>query len=291
MEGTTVVGQGRFRYEVDKQWGRHAGGVDAFGVVSGVACDSEDRVYVFNRFPNPCVQVFDPAGKLLTQWGQGQFGHPHGIWFSPRDELYLTDRDTHLVTRWTADGKLLQSWGTPGEPGAPGQPFNQPTRAIVTPDGEMYVSDGYGQSRVHRFGVDGALKASWGEPGTGPGQFNLPHDVCVDSRDRVLVCDRENRRIQHFTRDGQYVAEWAFANRPMQLFPRGDLLYLAEADQRISVLTLDWEVLSRWGSKGPGRNQFANSPHCIWVDSRGDLYVGEVVAENCLQKLRLVEGS
>src|SRR5579884_470502 len=198
MEMRTTVGRGAYTYEVDKQWGRRAGGVTAFGLVSGVACDSEDRVYVFNRLPEPRIIVLDRDGRLQDEWGAGQFKHPHGIWMSPHNELYLTDRDTHLVTRWSRDGKLLQSWGTPNQPGPPGQPFNQPTRAVVAPDGEMYVSDGYGQRRVHRFSADGKLKASWGEEGTGPGQFALPHDVWVDPRDRVLVCDRENQRVQHF---------------------------------------------------------------------------------------------
>ena len=290
METRTIVGNGRFTYEVDKRWGRRDGGVTAFGLVSGVACDSQDRVYVFNRLPNPRVVVLDRDGKLLGDWGTGQFKHPHGIWISPKDDLYLTDRDTHLVTRWTTDGKLLQSWGTPNQPGAPGQPFNQPTHAFVTPDGEMYVSDGYGQRRVHRFGADGSLKTSWGEEGTGPGQFALPHDIWVDPRDRVVVCDRENQRIQFFDRDGTYLSEWDDLKAPMQVFVKDDVLYLAEARQQISILTLDGEVLSRWGSKGDAPDQFTDSPHSIWVDSRGDLYVCEVTGQDKLEKYVRIGG-
>ncbi len=281
---TTIVGSGEHTYEVDKGWGRRAGGVPAFGLVSGVACDSQDRVYVFNRLPTAEMLVFDPDGRLLSRWGEGQFRHPHGVWMSPRDELYLTDRDTHLVTKWTIDGKLLQSWGTPDRPGAPGMPFNQPTRAVVAPDGELYVSDGYGQSRVHRFGVDGRLIQSWGEPGTGPGQFNLPHDAWVDPRNRVLVCDRANHRIQQFDRAGRYLGEWSGLPVPQQLFGRDDRLYLADGAPRVAVLSLDGEVLASWGSRGPAPEQFTDSPHSIWADSRGDLYVGEVTSQDKLQK-------
>lgn len=284
METRTLVGRGDFTYEVDKRWGRRAGGVAAFGLVSGVACDSQDRVYVFNRTPRPRVIVLDRDGILLDEWGEGQFRHPHGIFLSQRDELFLTDRDSHLVTQWTSDGTLIRSWGTANRPGAPGQPFNQPTRAYLTPDGELYVSDGYGQRRVHRFGVDGELKLSWGEDGTGPGQFALPHDVWVDSRDRVLVCDRENNRVQHFSRDGAYLGEWSDLRAPMQIFVRDEVLYLAEGRQRISILTLDGELLAQWGSKGEAPDQFTDSPHSIWVDSRGDIYVSEVTGHDKLQK-------
>lgn len=284
MDTRTIVGNGKFTYEVDKQWGRRAGGVGAFGLVSGMACDSQDRVYVFNRLPNPRMIVLDRDGTLLGEWGMGQFKNPHGIWMSPRNELYLTDRDTHLVTKWTTDGKLLRSWGTPDRPGAPGQPFNEPTHAVVTADGEMYVSDGYGQRRVHRYGADGELKTSWGEEGTGPGQFALPHDVWVDQRDRVLVCDRENQRVQHFDRNGAYTGEWSDLKSPMQIFIKDDVLYLCEGGQRITIMTLDAEVMARWGSKGDAPDQFTDSPHSIWVDSHGDIYVSEVLGQNKLQK-------
>jgi DNA-binding beta-propeller fold protein YncE len=280
-----TVGSGQFTYDVDKEWGRRSGSVQTLGLVSGVACDSADRVYLFIRLPVSKVMVFERDGRLLSQWGEGRFAESHGIWISPRDEVYLTDSGSHLVTKWTADGTLLQSWGTLNQPGAPGAPFNRPTRAVVSPDGEMYVSDGYGQFRVHRFGADGHLRVSWGEEGSGPGQFTLPHDVWVDPRDRVVVCDREqNHRVQFFDRDGRYLSEWPERRMPMQVFVRDDVLYLAEGQQRITIMTLDGEVLEQWGSQGPGPDQFTDSPHSIWVDAHGDIYVSEVVAENKLQK-------
>jgi sugar lactone lactonase YvrE len=284
MATAVVVGSGQFTYAVDKQWGRGAGGVAEFGLVSGVACDAQDRVYLFVRKPVAELVVMHRDGRLLSRWGQGQFVEPHGIWISPQDELYCTDTLSHLVMKWTLDGQLLQTWGTPNQPGAPGQPFNRPTRAVVTPDGEMYVSDGYGQQRVHRFGVDGQLRHSWGEQGAGPSQFALPHDVWVDPRDRVLICDRENGRVQLFDRAGAFLEEWAGLANPMQISTQGDVLYLAETFQRISILTLDGAVLARWGSQGPAPDQFTDSPHSLWVDGRGDIYVSEVLAPNKLQK-------
>jgi hypothetical protein len=284
MQVHTIVGQGKHTYRVDKTWGRRAGGVAAFGVAQGVTGDSQDRIYVFQRSPTAEVLVFDREGTLLNRWGNGQFVTPHGIWMSPDDELFLTDTGDHTVTHWTTDGKLLRRWGTPGTPGPAGQPFNQPTKAVLTADGEMYVADGYGQQRVHRFDRDGNLVHSWGEQGTGPSQFVLPHDVWVDERDRVLVCDRENRRVEIFDRSGTYQGEWADLQNPMQVFGHDGVLYLAHAYAEISIRTLDGEVLARWPWESTVVQAAEMSPHSLWVDSRGDIYVGEVVGENGLQK-------
>lgn len=280
----TIVGQGAFSYSVDKNWGRGPAGVPTFGLISGVACDSEDRVYVFHRSPDPCVMVFGRDGNLLRTWGQGVFSHPHGIFITVRDEVFLTDRDSQQVTKWTTSGSLIRSWGTRGQVGALGQPFNQPTRAVEASDGEMYVSDGYGQFRVHRYDKTGDLIHSWGEQGTGPSQFALPHDVWVDSRNRVLICDRQNARVQLFDRSGQFLSEWADRKNPMQIFERADFLFMAEAQHRISIMDLDGRIVSQWGSQGDGAHQFTDAPHSIWVDSRGDIYVTEVVAANKIQK-------
>ena len=284
MVTATTVGSESYTYEVDKGWGRRAGGVSEFGLVSAVAGDAQDRVYLFIRKPVAEILVFDPHGTLLNRWGEGQFVEPHMIFISARDELFATDISAHTVTKWTLDGKLVQTWGTPNVPGRPGLPFNKPTRAAVTPDGELYVSDGYGQQRIHRFSADGTLKQSWGEQGSVSGQFALPHDVWVDARDRVLVCDRENARVEIFDRDGGYLGEWPGLANPMQIFVRDDVLYLAESNQRVSIMTLDGDVLARWGSKGSALDQFTNAPHSIWADSHGDVYVSEVVDPDKFQK-------
>lgn len=279
------VGQGQYTYVVDKTWGRRAGGVPAFGVAQGVSGDSEDRVYVFQRSPVAVVLVFDRDGRLLSRWGEGQFSNPHGIWISPRDEVYITDTGAHTVSKWTTDGKLLRSWGTPGTPGKPDMPFNRPTKAVATSDGEMYVSDGYGQQRIHRFNRDGNLIHSWGSKGTGPGQFTLPHDVWVDDRDRVLVCDRESFRVQVFDRDGSYLGEWPkLEKKPMQIVIRDGVLYMCHSYADVSVRGVEGELLAGWAWESTVAEAREKSPHSLWVDSRGDIYVGEVVGENGFQK-------
>lgn len=282
----TIYGSGDYRYRVEPGWGRGPRGVPAFGLVSMVACDADDRVYVFQRAPEPVVLVFNPAGELLQRWGEGAFRHPHGIWIAPDQTVYCTDRDTQTATRWTRDGQLLTTLGTPDTAGPPGLPFNEPTRAVVAPSGEWYVSDGYGQHRVHRFAAGGTLLHSWGERGSRPGQFGWPvHSVHVDPRGRVLVIDRENNRVQHFTAEGDYRDEWAGFAMPQDLYiaPEG-VIFVAEGHQRITIMTLDGDIVARWGERGEAPGQFAASPHCCWVDSHGSLYVGEVVTPDRFQK-------
>ena len=284
----TVYGEGRYRYRVEPNWGRGPRGVERFGLVSMVACDAQDRVYVFQREPEHLMLVFEPDGRLVGRWGEGHFRHPHGVWISPGPEqtVYCTDRDTHTVTQWTLDGRLLRTWGTPDQPGEPGAPFNEPTRATLAPNGDLYVSDGYGQHRMHRFAPDGTLLRSWGEKGTGPGQFGWPvHSVTIDPRGRVLVVDRENHRVQHFTPEGEYTGEWGDLGLPMDVYIDPDeTVFIVEGHQRVTLMTLDGEVLSRWGEKGDAPGQFAASPHGGWIDSRGDLYIAEVTTHDRFQK-------
>lgn len=289
MAGTvagTVYGGGDYRYRVEPDWGRGSEGVPAFGLVSMVACDARDRVYVFQREPEQLVLVFEPDGRLVSRWGESAFRHPHGIWIGPDQTIYCTDRDIHTVTQWTLEGQLLRTWGTPNQPGAPGTPFNEPARAMVAATGELYVADGYGQHRVHRFAPDGTLLRSWGEQGGGPGQFGWPvHSVLVDPRERVLIVDRQNNRVQHFTPDGEYLGEWNDLAVPQDVYidPQ-EIVFIVEGGRRVTIMTLDGEILSRWGERGDEPGQFSASPHSCWVDSRGDLYVGEVVAHDRFQK-------
>lgn len=285
---STVVGVGDYTYDADGNWGRSPQ-LPAFGLVSGVAGDSQDRVYVFQRLPTPIMLVFEPDGQLVDSWGTGAFRTPHGVWISPDDHLYCTDIGAHTVTKWTRDGKLLATWGTPGEVGAPGMPFNRPTRVFRTPQGEMFVSDGYGQHRVHRYSAAGELQLSWGEEGTGPGQFTAPvHNVCLDERGRVLVLDRGNDRVQLFTRDGEYLGQWRDIVMPQELLiDQAGTIYIIGGrgpDQHVTIMDLDGQTLARWGEPGDAPGQFVGSPHGLWIDSRGDLYIIEVEADNRVQK-------
>ena len=280
-----VFGQGTHQYTVEENWWTLPEGWE-FGWIPAVAVDSQDRVYVYSRSEHPMV-VFDRNGNFIDSWGDDILKDAHGILIDADDNIYCTERETHVVRKFTTDGELLMTLGTPDVAGAEGEPFNLPTDFALGPDGEMYISDGYGNARVHKYSPDGELIKSWGQPGTGPGEFDLPHCVRVDPRNRLMVADRENNRIQFFTLDGEYIEEWGDLLQPDTIYiDDDDLVYIAELGQRVSIMTLDGEVISQWGSERgstvPG--EFLACPHGIWLDSHGDIYVGEVQADARLQK-------
>ncbi len=287
-----IVGSGEFRYEFVPDWGRGPRGVESFGEAIAVAVDSQDRVYVASRRPEPRVLVFSPAGELLSTWGQDVFTVPgglHSIWISDEDEVLCADALDHFVRRLTTEGELLQTLGTPGDPGTPGTPFNMPTKAVLSPSGDILVSDGYGQERVHRFSSSGQLLCSWGTKGSEHGEFDTPHGVWVDSDDRVWVADRANDRIQIFDADGRFLNQLGDLAWPNDVAVDSERnVYVAEAYCGISIFSAEGELLARWGEKGPAPHQFGDMPHGVAVDSHGDLYVAEVVEPDLFHKLERV---
>lgn len=303
----TLVGQGDYRYEAVSKWERLPAGW-SFQEVAGVAADSKDRVYVFNRGAHPII-IFNRDGSFAASWGEGVFNRPHGITIGPDDAVYCTDDLDHTVRKFTPEGKLLLTLGTSGKPSDTGidgidyrtikrvgGPFHRPTNVALNRAGEIYVTDGYGNARVHKFTPDGRLLFSWGEPGSGPGQFNLPHGIALDRDENVYVADRENSRVQIFDARGKFLTQWTDVMRPMQVVvdPAGNVL-VAETGQRagmfpwvekpanppgarVSVFNSSGKLLSRWGGgDDPCAAGDFFAPHDLRLDSRGDLYVGEVV--------------
>ena len=218
-----------FQFEANDRWAKLPPGW-GWTEVAAVAADSQDRVYVFNRGEHP-VMIFDRQGTFLRAWGEGLFARAHGLFIGPDDAIYCTDDLDHTVRKLTPEGRLLLTLGTSGQPsdtGATsvdyrtilraGPPFHYPTNLALSPVGEIYVTDGYGNARVHKFSADGRLLFSWGEPGSGPGQFHIPHGIAVDSKGTVFVADRENSRIQRFTSEGRFLSAWTDVIRPCQVF-------------------------------------------------------------------------
>lgn len=281
-----AFGTGKYTYEVVEGWGKLPDGWE-WGWIPGVGCDSQDRVYVYSRSAHPLV-IFDREGNFLDSWGEGIIQDAHGIWIDPEDNVWCVERETHCIFKFNNRGELVQTIGTPGVAGAPGEPFRKPTDLAISADGSLFISDGYDNARVHKYTHDGEYILSWGEYGTGPSQFELSHCVRIDRFDRVWVCDRTNDRIQIFDTDGNYLEERTGLLKPDTIYfdPNEDVVYVAELEQQVSVWTLDGDLLSKWGgaqrSDKPG--EFAYCPHGIWADSRGDLYVGQVQGDAGLQK-------
>jgi hypothetical protein len=289
-----IVGTGDYVYRVVDDWARWPDGWRLHDVAA-VGVDGNDNVYAFHRGDHPIV-VFDRDGNVLRTFGEGIFKRAHGIHMGPDDTVYLTDDGDHTVRKCTLQGKLLLTIGVPGEP-APfmsGEPFRRCTHTALSPKGEIYVSDGYGNARIHKYTPDGKRVMSWGEPGSGPGQFNLPHNISCDADGWVYVADRENHRIQVFDGNGRFETQWHDLHRPSGMYmPPGKcpVCYVGEIGPyyefnrgapnlgpRVSILSNQGKLLSRITTvpaHGQGPGQFI-SPHGLAVDSRGDLYVGEV---------------
>jgi len=222
-----IIGSGTWRYDFQRDWARLPRGWN-FGEtghpgpprtsVQGATAANGD-VYVLCRAAHP-VLVFDPEGRFITSWGEGQFSaFVHGLTIDRAGRVWIADSGLHTVTRHEPDGTLLQTLGTPNgaAPTFYGKPFNMPTGTTFTSDGDVFVSDGYGNRRVHRFSPTGELKHAWGEPGSGPGQFALVHFIGADAEDRLYVCDRENHRIQLFTTAGDHLTDWTGFHMPSDL--------------------------------------------------------------------------
>jgi len=262
---------------------------------AGVAVDRKDDVFVFTRGEHPVI-VFDREGRFLRSWGEGSVRRAHGITIDPDEMVWLTDDLHHTIRKFTPDGQLLLVIGDPDRPSElqGGRPFNRPTHVAICPKtGSLYISDGYGNSRVHKYAPDGRHLFSWGEPGTDPGQFNLPHNIATDEDGLVYVADRENHRIQIFDGQGRYQGQWNHLHRPCGLYVDrrdADNLYVGELGTglavnaltpnlgpRVTVLTRKGERIARFGGPFPGEQpgEFI-APHGVVADSRGDVYVAEV---------------
>ncbi len=289
------VGKDKFTYRVAQGWGQLPEGYE-FHQVAGVAADSQGQVHLFNRGAHP-VQVFDRDGRFLRSWGEGVFAEPHGITIGPDDCYYMADRRAHVVQKYSAQGELLMTLGNPDQPSDTGYdpqervvkraagPFNLPTKVALGRNGELYVSDGYGNARIHKFSSEGQLLHSWGTPGNGPGEFRLPHSLWVDGSGRVLVCDRENHRVQVFTSEGEYITTWVGFKQPTDIYIDPDgIVYVSELGDRVSILDLEGNLLARWGDERSHEPGSFWGAHGIWVCAQGDIYVSEVLEGRRVQK-------
>ena len=299
-----MLGRGEFAYEYQVSglnWGNLPKG-RSLGHVLAVAVDSKDQIYICNvgvqgktevRPPEETeMLVLDTSGNLIATWEGGLVPGRHGMTIGPDDSVYCVCQYRARIDKFTPDGRLLMTIS--GEaPAFSGKPFNNPTDvAVDLRNGDLYVSDGYGNARVHKYTPDGRLLFSWGERGTGPGEFNTAHNIGTDRDGWVYVADRGNRRVQVFDSNGRFETQWVNMAPPagLSVDTRGDTrVYVAEywggsgfdptlgnLGPRISIFDNRGNVLAKLGDQSygdePGRFY---SPHSVAVDSKGDIYVAD----------------
>jgi hypothetical protein len=183
------------------------------GAVSGIAVDSKGTIYEIQRGDKACpVVVLDHDGKVLRSWGKGEFKIPHSIRIDPTGNVWTVDAASSTVIEYSSLGKKLMTI-TVGEQPDNGSPFDGTTDVAFAPNGHIFITDGYGNARVIEYTADGKRVKQWGEPGTAPGDFNLPHAIQINAEGIIYVADRENGRIEKFDLRGNFLGEIAHLGR------------------------------------------------------------------------------
>jgi DNA-binding beta-propeller fold protein YncE len=264
------VALGQQRYQVDRPWGDLPAGA---GKVTDVVCDDRGHVFVLLRADSyvdpvqPTVIELAPDGRRVAAWGE-DIADGHMLSIGPDFRIYVVDRDAHEIVVFDRTGRRVGGIGQRNQPNAP---FNHPCDVATAPSGDIYVADGYGASRVHRFNPNGDdLIATWGEPGDAPGHFTTPHGIWALADGRVAVTDRENNRLQVFSATGDLLAIWPDFYHPMDIFQdAAGRIYVTDQIPRLTMLSPDGTVLGRC-------RPVLNGAHCMWGDHAGNLYMAEM---------------
>jgi DNA-binding beta-propeller fold protein YncE len=254
-----------------------------FVEVASVAVNSKGHIYVFHRGKHPLME-FDANGKFLRSIADDLFVSAHTVRVDADDNIWTTDVGAHVVLKLSADGRVLLSLGRMRIPGDDVSHFNQPTDVAFDREGNIYVADGEGNSRVLKFNKFGNVLLGWGMKGSGPGQFDLPHSIAIDG-DLVYVGDRENGRIQIFDLEGHYLREWKLGH-PFGLFITSDhFIYMSDAIAgRILKISRDGKVVGVLEGPAPDKGRHFD-PHSIAVGKDNSIFTAEVLPWRA-QKLR-----
>jgi DNA-binding beta-propeller fold protein YncE len=287
-------------YKVDANWPLEKAPGGDWAAMSSVAVAPDGNVWTFNRGKIP-IQVYSPQGKLLKAWGEGMFTNAHTIRFDNTGNLWIIDTNSQTVRKFSEDGKVLMTLGTLNQAGEDQTHMNQPNDVAFAPNGDIYVSDGYGNDRVVIFDKNGKFVRAWGKLGARPGEFSQPHSVALDSKGRVYVADRNNARIQIFDSTGKFLTEWKNIITPWYIvITKNDEIYvcgssptrwsdvpatqvmLATPPKDQILLKLDTEghikllTVFPKGENGKEKPGDLNWVHSMAVAADGTIYFGDV---------------
>jgi sugar lactone lactonase YvrE len=261
-------------YEVVENWAHLPAGTK-WATMSAVDIDAQGTIYVLQRGEPSKVMAFDSTGKLLRSWGDNRFPKAHGLRVDRKGNVWVTDRALQQVLEFSPDGKLLLELGKKGVAGdnTSTDALNGPSDVAFGPHDEIFVSDGESSNtRVVKFSANGTFIKFWGTKGSAPGQLDIPHAIVIDSRGRLLVANRGNKRIEIFDQDGGYLGVMNNVGTPFGLFiTKDDILYTVDGTEGKDDLTVidakNGTVLAHFGGM--------TGPHMLAVDSAGAIYVAE----------------
>lgn len=278
-----------------------------WGALTGITVDARDQVYIFNR-ADPTVQVYRADGAFVRSWTTPNPPGTHHIKLDADGNVWLADFRGHVVQKYSPKGKLLLSLGEAGQSGCDENHFDGVTDMAFAPNGDVFISDGYGNRRVVHFDRQGRFVKAWGEEGTEPGQFALPHAIAADSQGRLYVADRNNARIQVFDTEGKLLAVWDDSITPWGFHVTKDdkiwvcgssrvrhpdedgWLISPPADQILVQLDTAGKVLLRVplrsAAEAPSKPGELDWLHTVAVDSQGNLYLGDIMGKRA-QKFSL----
>jgi DNA-binding beta-propeller fold protein YncE len=246
----------------------------ALDMVSSVAVDSHGIIYILQRGEkaDPVIAV-DPRGRVLHSWGKGMYRMPHSIRIDPQGNVWTTDAQSSMVLKFTPQGKKLLEISVGGQP-ASRSPFCGTTDIAFAPNGRIFISDGYANARILEYTAEGRRVREWGTPGTGPGQFHLPHAIAVDEDGVLYVADRENGRIQRFDLDGRYLGEWANLGKTFSLKMSGGALWIGTQPRNEPNGAPGWLMKVDRRAGGVLGAVESTGHHSIEVTSLGELLTG-----------------
>jgi DNA-binding beta-propeller fold protein YncE len=247
------------------------------GESSAVAVNSKGHIFLFQR-AKPMLAEFDAQGNFIRSIGDGLFSHPHGLRIDADDNIWTTDDGSQLVLKLDPSGNVLLVLGRLNLAAEANWLFNRPTDVAFATNGDIYVADGYGNSRVVKFDRDGNYIKAWGKYGTGTGEFDAPHSVAVDKEGRVYVADRENQRIQIFDADGNFIKQWTGIGYPYGLVitPDQHVWMVDGGYDRVVELDQNGKILGAFGEPGhkPGQMAWA---HFMAMGPDQTIYVADVL--------------
>jgi len=264
-------------YEQVENWAQLPPGM-RWSAPTGVDIDAHGTIYVLQRHYMTPILALDGNGRFLRSWGQEMFGVPHHLRTDPHGNIWVTDRGSHQIFKFSAEGKILMTLGQKGIRGdnESQDAFNAPTDVVIAPNGSIFIADGESlNARVVKYSPEGKFVTSWGGRGTDPGKFNEPHSLAMDSKGRIYVADRSNHRIQIFEQDGKYLDQWKhFGSTPHGLFiTRDDMLYVVNHYVYLHIAnTRDGSIVHRIDG--------IPNPHAVGVDKQGTIYVADLDSNN-----------